>query len=400
MSESQEPGQPGPRQRKPYGFQQFDPDQHVILDGAEGDDDDSVFEDPPQSTADVRSPGPPVAPVAPASAVAVAESEIKIGLWGSPQSGKTTFLAALRHATNEATCGSWNVFPLTTQSSNLLYSLSQDLNKGRFPPATYPGSHVELHWLFHGDVSNTPFDRRPRRLLRRGRADSRFVLDLIDVSGFSFQYAPEDTGVADIAMTSLGEADGILYLFDPIGERDNRDSVDYMNWTITEMKRRYMEGGGRDRYLPQHVSVCITKFDDPEVFQEARANGWVEIGPNGMPRVPDRDAKELFTQLCTGKFWGSKYEQGERSAQFIMSELQSAFGPDKIEYFVSSSIGFWKPMGWSHAASEFDPEDFANYRPGDEATMTPASIRGAISPINVLEPLIRLQQRIAERGGA
>jgi hypothetical protein len=386
------------RQRRRYHGpgQDEDPDQQVILDSTEGEEDGSVWEDPAQAVAEVQVPDaqPPIA-------VPQWENEIKIGLWGSPQSGKTTYLAALRHATNEATCGSWNVFPLTQQSSNLLYALSQDLNKGKFPPATYPGTYIPLRWLFHGDVSNTPFDRRPRRLLRRGRTDSRFVLDLIDVSGLAFGYKPEETGVSrtvsDRALTSLGEADGILYLFDPIGERDNKDSVDYMNWTITEMKRRYIEGGGRERYLPQHISVCITKFDDPEVFQEARANGWVEIGPDGMPRVPDSGAKELFAQLCTGKFWGSKYEQGERSAQYIMNELQSAFGPDKIEYFVSSSIGFWKPMGWSQAMSDFDPEDFANYRPGDDATETPASIRGAVSPINVLEPLIRLQQRIAGR---
>jgi hypothetical protein len=322
--------------------------------------------------------------------------DIKIGLWGGPQSGKTTYLAALRHATNSATCGTWNVMPMSVQSSNLMYELSQGLNKGRFPDATQVGTVMPLRWLFQGDLTGTEFARR--RMGRRAAAKSRFVLNLADVSGMAFAYRPEDLGVsrkvAEQALTDLTNADGLIYLFDPIGERDNRDSMDYVNRTITQMKLQHAKKGSSDRHLPHHVSICITKFDHPQVFQEARDKGLVESGPDGLPRVPDRNARDFFTMLCTGKFWSKHYEQGERSAQFILNELQATFGEDKIHYFVTSSIGFWKPMGWSGELADFNPDDFANYMPGDEATQTPPSIRGAISPINVLEPLVKLHQRI------
>jgi hypothetical protein len=330
---------------------------------------------------------------------AMTRDDIKIGLWGGPQSGKTTYLAALRHAANSATCGTWNVMPLSPQSSNLMYELSQGLNKGRFPEANPVGTSRPLRWLFRGDLTGTELARR--RLGRRVATKSRFVLNLVDVTGMAFAYKPEDFGVptklADQALTELTNAGGLIYLFDPIGERDNRDSMDYVNRTITQMKEWYAKNGGNGIHLPQHVSICITKFDHPQVFQEARDKGLVESGPDGLPRVPDRNARDFFTMLCTGRFWSKHYEQGDRSAKFVMDELQSTFGEDKIEYFVTSSIGFWKPMGWSGVLSEFNSEDFANFLPGDETT--PPSIRGAISPINVLEPLVRLHQRIDRQRG-
>ena len=320
--------------------------------------------------------------------------DVKIGLWGGPQSGKTTYLAALRHATNSATCGTWNVMPLSPQSSNLMYELSQGLNKGRFPEANPVGTTRPLRWLFQGDLTGTELARR--RMGRKVATKSRFVLNLVDVTGMAFAHNPKEHGVTDKvagqALDELTSAHGLIYLFDPIGERDNRDSMDYVNRTITQMKEWYARSGSQGLHLPQQVSICITKFDHPQVFQEARDKGLVESGPDGLPRVPDRNAREFFTMLCTGRFWSKHYEQGDRSAQFVMDELQSTFGEDKIEYFVTSSIGFWKPMGWTGILSEFNSEDFANFLPGDETTRP--SIRGAISPINVLEPLVRLNQRI------
>ena len=325
---------------------------------------------------------------------------VKIGLWGAPQSGKTTFLGALRHAAGGAgpENGNWGVFPLDKHSSNVMAALTHDLYNGQFPPATPPGATSELRYLFDGDLTGTLFARRQRRGLRRQPLRSRFELDVIDVSGKAFGFKPEDEDVPEdvvkAARQQLIEAQGLIYLFDPIGERDNRNSYDYVNRTIVDLLEEWANRPRSGPYLPHHISVCITKFDHPDVFQEARNNGFVETGPDGIPRVPDRNAEAFFTKLCTGRFWTSKHEQGDRSALSILSDLRGAFGRDKIKYFVTSSIGFWKPMGWSGANVEFDPDDFVNFRREDNANKVPASIRGAISPINVLEPLIRLQQRI------
>jgi hypothetical protein len=406
MSEPGEPGSAQSRPQRPRDPNGAAPESHLRLNNAQDEQDeqdespsDREEQEQTPSTADRRAPDTPSESVVPPE-----KNEIEIGLWGATGSGKTTYLAALSHAINDASCGSWNVFPLSPDSSKRLYTLSQYLNKGQFPPSTPPGNSSRLHWRFHGDVANTSLDPRHRLLRRRGPADIRFALDLLDVPGAAYKADYSGDGVsatvAGDALVRLSRADGILYLFDPIRERDRKDSADYMNWTITELKRLYTKAGGQNRNLEQYLSVCITKFDHPDVFQEARANGWVETGPNGLPRVSNKNARKMFIQLCTGKFWGDKYEQSERSAQFILGGLQSAFGQRKIEYFVTSSIGFYEPLPWSDAMSGFDPDDFANYRPGDEASKTPASIRGAIRPINVLEPLISLQQRVAAKRGA
>src|SRR5215469_5993030 len=59
--------------------------------------------------ADDRPASPAPMPTAQASRGSMAET--KIGLWGSPASGKTTYLAALRHAVSQSdsTSGRWNI---------------------------------------------------------------------------------------------------------------------------------------------------------------------------------------------------------------------------------------------------------------------------------------------------
>lgn len=323
---------------------------------------------------------------------------VKIGLWGSPGSGKTTFLAALRHATIDVNgqSGRWGIFPLNQLSKRLLVDFTHDMNQGNFPEATLPGVTTALKWLFIGDLAKSQF-ARGRKRFKLGKLESRFVLDLIDVSGLAFgdkseAYVPGS--VTQQALQHLYGARGLIYLFDPIGERDERNSLNYVNRTVVELKEMYARVARAEPHLPHHLSVCITKFDHPDVFQEARRNGFVNFGPDGTPRVLDEHAEAFFDLLCTGKFWSRQHEQGNRSAQFVRNELRNAFDPKKIEYFVTSSIGFWKPPGWSGGTSDFNPDDFSNYhRAGGDRP----SIRGTISPINVLEPLIRLQQRLDGR---
>lgn len=324
---------------------------------------------------------------------------IKLSLWGSPQSGKTTFLAALRHAANapESVVGTWNIFPMNADSSRVMASFTHELSQGRFPALTLPGQQIQLEWLFVGDITRSPFVRPHQRLLRRGRVESRFVLDLIDVSGEAFAFQPERVpdSIVNQALDRLTEADGIIYLFDPLGERDNRNSGSYVNRVITELRHRAVI----DRYAPhrlrQQIAVCVTKFDDPAVFQEARRNGFVTYGKDGVPRVPDEHAEEFFECLCTDRFWRTRYEHSSRSAVFIMKELPNLFGKENIRYYVSSSIGFYEPPGGRWGESGFDPEHFTNVK---QVGKGERRIKGSINPINVLEPLISVQQRIEKRG--
>lgn len=332
---------------------------------------------------------------------AMGANQVKIGLWGSTASGKTTYLAALRHAIGgvDTSNGSWNIYPLNDNSAQLLIKFTHDLvHERKFPEGTPIGASIPLQWLFVGDLAGSRFAPRHRRFARRmAGLESRFVLDLIDVSGRAFAYQPEKESVSpnvvSDAIDHLAEAQGLIYLFDPISEKSNRDSSTYVNRTITELSQRFVNTGRVGRYLPHYISVCVTKFDHPEVFQQARRRGWVNWGPDGMPRVSDEHAEKFFAALCAGQFWGQRDERGDGSAQFIREQLKTSFHPGRIRYFVTSSIGFWRPPGWNAAASSFNPEDFANYHVKNGV----ASIKGPIQPINVLEPLISLQQQLAGR---
>lgn len=330
------------------------------------------------------------------------DGTVKIGLWGPPQSGKTTYLAALPIAVSDGNAGngSWTIYPHGTASSELLENFEKALVEDRkFPESTIPDAPVPLEWLFVGDLAGSSFDRRKRRQ-RRGDLESSFVLDLIDVHGGVYRRDPRkptaESQVASAAIDHLARAQGILYMFDPIGERDNRDSAAYVRRTVNELKLRATQNGRRPgRYFEHQVSVCITKFDHPAMFQQARRMNLVHYGDDGMPRVRDEDAEQFFDELCSGKFWDKRYEHGQQSAQYVRDQIRHLFHPDRIRYFVTSSIGFWMETPTGDKDSDwFKLGDFVNYNEQDGRLV----IRGKVRPINVLEPLISLQQRIAQVG--
>jgi hypothetical protein len=334
-----------------------------------------------------------------ASSVAAEPDEVKIGLWGSPSSGKTTFLGALRHAAGTASSvGTWAVIPGNENSKRLLINLTQTLVKlQEFPQTTLIGQEVELFWHFIGQLDGRGNSARRRRLWpRSSAATSKFLLHAIDVSGEAFGHDLEAGQLAanKKVLGHLAASQGLLYLFDPMGEEDQHNSVEYMNNTIVELHARMLkEKRLVGQYLPQHLSVCMTKFDHPRFYTQARKARLVNSGPDGMPRILDEDAKTLFNMICDGDFWQSGDERSRASAQFIRDEIAARFDPDRVRYFVSSSIGFRKPPGWRPDSGDFsvDSDDFANVYKAEGKWR----IRGAVSPINVLEPLISLQQRLS-----
>lgn len=340
----------------------------------------------------------------PARGLTTAADEVRIGLWGSPSSGKTTFLGALQHAVDDGRAiGRWNVHPVTDESRALMGQLTHHLvNERRFPPATPLGSETELRWQFIGDLAGSVFDRR--RIRRRTPLPSEFVLNLVDVSGEAFGPAPETKNVArhviDKAIDHLANAQGLIYLFDPIRDQELKDSAQYLNTTILFLSQRMLQERRLvDGFLPQHVSVCVTKFDHPKLFDKAREAMLVNAGPDGVPRVLDKDARTLFNMICDGSLWKDQSEEAQTSAWYIRDQLTKRFHPNRIRYFVTSAVGFRRaPDRDGNRVPGFgiDPRNYANvYEAGGEPR-----IYGPITPINVLEPLVGLYQQLTANGTA
>jgi hypothetical protein len=334
----------------------------------------------------------------------------RIGLWGAPSCGKTTFLAALNIAVNQAAARELMIFGVDDASTDFLVDNTARLTgERRFPEATNQSGN-QYSWVLRME---TQVPERGR-LGRFGRQTMTTVplelnLDLLDEPGRVFKDVPDqpvtdggggsdlgfdddsdadaDVGVAsteESVMDRLASCDGLLLLFDPTKEWKDGDAFNYFQGTLLRIAQRRMIGqatpGGR---LPHYVAVCATKFDHPEVYRRAKNRGYRSFSmddPYMFPRVPDELAEKFFVDLV---------RQSERgNADLVANALRKYFEPDRVRFFVTSAIGFYK----SHKAARFQEADFMNtvrQEGGDPL------IRGAVHPINVVEPLMWLGQSLS-----
>lgn len=335
---------------------------------------------------------------------------IRLGLWGAPQSGKTTFLASLGLAANRREApGNWIMNGSDDEASEFLITNTELLTNrpGKFPEATFITRNLLFRFTGEEEV---------HRRLWTGRRISEieqvaFELDVLDVPGkvygppsrkdpgpypastagsVSFpEQEPEDGESGDVdpevdveeqLLEHLENCDGIIYLFDPIRDARNGDAFDYFHRILERLTRRTFE---QERYqgtrLPQHLAVCITKFDEPQVYKMARRFGFTTQDAERpcMPRVPDGDAAEFFRRLCM--------DAPNGTADLVQGSL-GHFYSDRVAYFVTSAIGFY--VG---STKRFQPSDYVNIEKTGGST---AGIRGRVYPINVLEPLLWLQRSI------
>jgi hypothetical protein len=291
-----------------------------------------------------RSPEPPTAGVA---------------LWGAPGSGKTSFLAALSVAANRAD-GNLKIIGGNPESTEYLSQMTNAMiGQRRFPAATAGGQ--DLSWVIAGAT-----ERTVGRLFRRRteKVPFRVRLDLIDAPGRLFRDAVVDDSPAGTGFIErIARCEGLVYLFDPLGQREFQP-FQRMLANIAEHCRRIGRLDGP--YLPHHLAVCVTKLDDPEVSWRAERQGYATLDLNDpirSPRVGDDQAEDLLLEF------------GGRE---IRDAVRTYFEPGRVRYFATSAVGF-------------PGEEFQGPAPVGESRRV---IRGDVRPINVLESLLWLVERI------
>ncbi|KUJ67404.1 hypothetical protein ACZ90_28400 [Streptomyces albus subsp. albus] len=333
-----------------------------------------------------QPPLPPVAdgnleplriPTAP-QGTGAAQDRVRIGLWGAPRSGKTTYLAALPIAAMQCQRhgqGNWLISGMTPEANNFLGdSVSQLAVRRVFPQATV--GIQNMSWAFQGEVVPTGVMRRPQQV--------SFVLEIQDASGEVFKRDhPQHQGIVD----QLARAQGLIYLFDPLGDaQELTESLTFFYSTLNELSTRIRDMGGHYRgRLPHHVSVCVAKFDHPDVFRPSVEAGWVTQDSVGsqLPRVPAQLSERFFQWMCDD-FRGS-------NARLVRDGLANYFHPSRITYYATSAIGF--RLNPQHV---FDYRNYAN----EEIVDGVRRISTSPEPINVLEPLTDLERSIRNaRGG-
>lgn len=296
--------------------------------------------------------------------------QLRIGLWGAPGSGKTTFLAALAVAAARHP-GAWVMSGVDEESAGFLRSATDLLTSARrFPEST--AHPTELRFRFTGQREV------PRRTLFRRVVDVEnvsFELEVLDVPGSLFSASSIDDHRSDSLVDHLENCDGIVYLLDPEQEARQQDSFRYFHPIAQQLMARIMSSktysGTR---LPQPVAVCLTKFDQPTVYRTASLRGFTvhQAEPPYQPVVPNELAAD---------FYGLLVEHSANNTDLLDIGLRNYFS--EVQYFVTSAIGFHMP------GVRFQPADHLNVQrvgPGPNDF----TIRGKISPINVFEPLLWL----------
>lgn len=323
-----------------------------------------------------RTPEPEPMPIPIPGVVRASEiPQRRIGLWGAAGGGKSTYLAALpiaamRHPEPWIVGG-------TDESAveYLVRSVQRMVNRREFPPATQ--ARDMLSWAFNGP----PPQGGIRNLLGRRPADGpEFTLQLQDVPGGYYQ-----TGKIDSEIVSyFAGSEGLIYLFDPIGDADaGLRNFNYFYEMLHAVHRTVREAGGlTGGRLPHHVSVCVTKFDEPEFFKAAVKGNWVtqRQDRSRLPSIPGDQGAGFFEWVC------QTYRGG--TAAMVQHALATFFRPERVGYYACSAIGFRL-----NGNGIFDYADFRNteHRDGKLA------IRTEVRPVNVLEPLIDLERRMSGR---
>jgi hypothetical protein len=307
-------------------------------------------------------------------------------MWGPPGSGKTTFLAALSVALNRNTDLGWRIHGWDESSETQLIQMNHQLASGHtFPRGTL--GIQEYSWVLGGP------HRHPRKKLFR-KSEAEYVsvrLDLVDAQGEIAGPEMKFTQRGEL-LDGLVRSRGIVYIFDPMRESDDGDAFDHTFGMLVQLARRMdQQGGWRGGRLPHYLAVCITKFDAPPVRRTAEAMGLTvpSDDDHGFPRVPDYEARDLFKRLCT--------VSGTGNAEMVLNSLEQYFDPSRIRYFVTSAIGFYLGRG-----GIYDEDDPNNLLPMEEIDprlgVKRTRIRGAVHPINVVEPVFWLIDQMLGSG--
>jgi hypothetical protein len=306
---------------------------------------------------------------------------LRIGLLGASASGKTTFLAALYIAVNRSPADVI-IFGANDESTDFMVQNTSALTADRqFPTATaLTGSYS---WIMNM-TTQVQVSQRAWLIGRRKvtmDVPLQIHLDMLDPPGEIYSGHISALRSSEETLDMLASCDGFLLFVDPIRERAAGGTYEYLHnilLTLADRRLRRLPPGSR---LPQHVAVCITKFDDPDVYNFARLNGYRtydENDPYLFPRVHDDDAKSFFLEFCRG----SEISDGD----LVVSALDRHFYPERTRYFMTSAIGFYL----DRRSSRFRDDDPGNVAVQDGIPR----IRGRIHPINVLEPISWLGQRI------
>ena len=206
----------------------------------------------------------------------ISSTDIRIGIWGTQDSGKTTYLAMLYYALILAE--EWEVTADRAARDFVQQHIDQ-IETGNFPPSTelteiIPIFTYTLRWQ-QQDYTATV---------------NKVVLNFIDAPG-GFYERIHSTNVQIVkppsqetnAETQLGQnqnnaigivdyllsCDGIIFLLDPMRRKEQGDSyISLLFDLFQEFQERSRQEDMKTERLRQYMAFCVTKLDKEEIWSQ------------------------------------------------------------------------------------------------------------------------------------
>lgn len=265
---------------------------------------------------------------------------LKIGLWGSREAGKTTYLAMLNYIALES---GWEIQSADLESEEFLGRMDRRIFRDHlFPPPTVGEQNIYKYHIAPPNQGVFGFLKNRRK----------YTLALLDVGGEAFEtperYRQEMQRQEGVDVYQyLSECAGIIFLLDPCRPEPRPKSDDLSYFEI--LSRAFFElrqqiDPRRPVRIPSAVAFCLAKMDEPE-------------------HRPYRNRPREHAADIVGRF--------------AMRTIENNCVPRRYEFFACSAIGTVKDdMG----------NESPNYIPADDGTLQIADTENT-RPFGLLEPL-------------
>jgi hypothetical protein len=252
---------------------------------------------------------------------------VKIVIWGPSASGKTNLLMQVFL---QPPPPDWRVQP-RDRALEYLKELSSSINENAFPPPTPSGARQETN--FH--LINT-------------RSNEEVTIAIQDRAG------QESEKIDERSEQPLGEADGLVILFDPARTAvDPENEVQMALYAIENIRRKSAKDGVYPLADPRPAAICLSKADmlihSAEEYELALKN------------------PEEFIRSRVGRD--------------VVEMSRRHFG--RVRFFLTSAVGLKLRFGVAEPTTFFDEN-------------LELRIAKSEQPINVLEPFIWIFQTLRE----
>jgi hypothetical protein len=239
----------------------------------------------------------------------IGAKDICIGIWGTVNSGKTTYLAMLYYAL--LLSKDWQV-TADSEAREFVTKSINEIKAGKFPPTTQKAGNLNI-FTYTIARQNSSGIIGPKVVLNFIDAPGEFYEDIhskesteVQIAKPSIHDASAETLVGQNQDNSMGimdyliSCDGIIFLLDPT--RSNEKPKSY--WLLLfdlfmEFQERSQQENMINARLQQYMAFCVTKVDINEIWNQ---------GKESADLAKDVMGHSLFTSLETNFCLENRYK--------------------------------------------------------------------------------------------